>query len=192
MINFRKCTYIKSCPDISFAPDKKLNEVLFVGKSNVGKSSLINALCSNSKLAKTSSKPGATKYLNYFLLDDKYYLVDAPGYGFVSDKKFVFTKTMESMFTSKQLKGIVFILDSRRTLTDDDKVFYNFMIDKRIPFVVVLSKSDKITQSEKAKMINQIHKFFVIVKDNEMLFINNKDIKMINKLKDKIEYLLKY
>ena len=145
MINFRNTKFIKSAPDFSYAPkDRLLPEILLVGKSNVGKSTLLNALTENKGLAKVSSTPGATKYLNYFLLDNKYYLIDAPGYGFVSDKNFTFTKTMDSMFTSKKLKGVVFILDSRRTLTDDDKVFYNYLIDKNLPFVIALSKADKL------------------------------------------------
>lgn len=192
MINFRNTKFIKSAPDFSYAPkDRLLPEILLVGKSNVGKSTLLNSITENKGLAKVSSTPGATKYLNYFLLDDQYYLIDAPGYGFVSDKNFTFTKTMDSMFTSKKLKGVVFILDSRRTLTDDDKVFYNFLIDKNLPFVIALSKSDKLNQSEKAKIIKDIHQHFVIVKDDEIVFVSNKDKASINKLKNKIEYLLK-
>ncbi|MCQ2795883.1 MAG: ribosome biogenesis GTP-binding protein YihA/YsxC [Bacilli bacterium] len=192
MINFRNTKFIKSAPDYSYAPkDRLLPEILFVGKSNVGKSTLLNLMSENKGLAKVSSTPGATKYLNYFLLDDKYYLIDAPGYGFVSDKNFVFTKAMDSMFTSKKLKGVIFLLDSRRTLTDDDKVFYNFLIDKNLPFVIALTKSDKLNQSERVKIIKDIHKHFVIVKDNEIVFISNKDKAGINKLKDKVEYLLK-
>jgi len=191
MINYRNAKFIKSAPDIKNAPEKKYPEILFVGKSNVGKSTLINSLTSNYSLAKVSSKPGATKLLNYFLIDNKFYLVDAPGYGFVSDKKFEFTSLMDSMFTSKNLKGIVFIIDSRRELTVEDKVFYNFLIDKNLPFVLVISKADKINQSEKAKILKDIHKNFVIVKDDEMIFISKDDSKNINKLKYKIDYLLK-
>lgn len=192
MIDFRKTKFIKSAPDFSYAPkDRLLPEILLVGKSNVGKSTLINLLTENKSLAKVSSKPGATKYLNYFLLDDQYYLIDAPGYGFVMDKKYSFRQTMDSMFKSKKLKGVIFLLDSRRKLTVDDKVFYNFLIDKNLPFVLVLTKSDKINQKERAAILKDIKQNFVVVQNNEIVFVNYQDKRNINILKNKIEYLLK-
>lgn len=192
MINFRKAKYIKSTPDLANAPEKKFNEVLFVGKSNVGKSSLINAICDNKNLAKVSSRPGATKYLNYFLIDDKYYFVDAPGYGFVLDNKGNFNDMMENIFKSNKLRGVIFILDSRRELSIDDKVFYNSLIDRNLPFFIVLSKADKLNQSERVKIIKEVKKYFSVVKEDEMILFSIKDKNNIKKLKDKIEYLLKY
>ncbi|MCQ2794196.1 MAG: ribosome biogenesis GTP-binding protein YihA/YsxC [Bacilli bacterium] len=192
MINFRNTVFVKSAPDVSFMPANALPAVLFVGKSNVGKSSLINALCSHKGLAKVSSTPGATKYLNYFLLDEKYYLIDAPGYGFVANKKHDFNQMMAGLFKAKVVKGVVFIVDSRRTLTDDDKVFYNSLIDLHLPFVLVLAKADKLNQSERVKIMKDVHQHFVIVKDNECLFTSTLKKENIKKLQSKIESLLKY
>ena len=105
MINFSKAKFIKSAPTFDLRPDKTLKEVVFVGKSNVGKSSLINALVKNRGLAKTSSKPGYTKLLNYFEIDEKFYLVDAPGYGYTSSGGKLldsFSKMMETYFSNRE------------------------------------------------------------------------------------------
>lgn len=159
MINFAKAKFIKSAPKYDSKPDKNLPEIVFVGKSNVGKSSLINALVNNKKLAYTSSKPGYTKLLNYFEIDDKFYLVDAPGYGYTSSGAKLldsFSIMMESYFDNPNLKGVVFIVDSRHELSKDDRAFYEFIIDKGIPFILIGSKMDKLNQSEKAKFNKHI------------------------------------
>ena len=159
MINFSKAKFIKSASTYSQKPEKNLKEIVFVGKSNVGKSSLINALVKNKGLAKTSSKPGYTKLLNYFEIDEKFYLVDAPGYGFTaSGGKLLdsFSKMMETYFENPSLAGVIFIVDSRHKLSKDDIEFYNFIVEKDIPFLLVASKCDKLNQSEKAAMKKHI------------------------------------
>lgn len=159
MINFSKAVFIKSAPTYDLKPEKDLPEIVFVGKSNVGKSSLINALAKNKKLAYTSSKPGYTKLLNYFEVDSKFYLVDAPGYGYTaSGSKHLdnFSKMMETYFDNPSLAGVVFIVDSRHNLSEDDIGFYNFIVEKNIPFILVTSKYDKLNQSEKAKIKKHI------------------------------------
>ena len=159
MINFSKAKFIKSAQTYSQKPEKNLKEIVFVGKSNVGKSSLINALVKNKGLAKTSSKPGYTKLLNYFEIDEKFYLVDAPGYGYTaSGGKLLdsFSKMMETYFENPSLAGVVFIVDSRHKLSKDDVDFYNFIVEKEVPFLLVASKSDKLNQSEKAAMKKHI------------------------------------
>ena len=112
MINFNKAKFIKSAPTYEQKPEKNLKEIVFVGKSNVGKSSLINALIKNKNLAKTSSKPGYTKLLNYFEIDEKFYLVDAPGYGYTaSGGKLLdsFSKMMETnLLSTENTNGILF------------------------------------------------------------------------------------
>ena len=160
MINFSKATFIKSAPTWAEKPDKTLKEVVFIGKSNVGKSSLINALVRNKSLAFTSSKPGYTKLLNYFEIDSKFYLVDAPGYGYTaSGSKLLdnFSKMMETYFDNPSLAGVVFIVDSRHKLSKDDIAFYNFIVEKNIPFILVASKYDKLNQSEKAQIKKHIN-----------------------------------
>lgn len=159
MINFNKAKFIKSVPTYEQKPEKNLKEIVFVGKSNVGKSSLINALVKNKSLAKTSSKPGYTKLLNYFEIDEKFYLVDAPGYGYTaSGGKLLdsFSKMMESYFDNPSLAGVIFIVDSRHNLSKDDEAFYDFIVEKGVPFILVANKYDKLNQSEKAKIKKHI------------------------------------
>ena len=159
MINFARVKFVKSAPTFNEKPDKNLKEIVFVGKSNVGKSSLINALVKNKKMAFTSSKPGYTKLLNYFEIDEKFYLVDAPGYGYTaSGSKHLdnFSKMMETYFDNPSLAGVVFIVDSRHNMSSDDKDFYEFVSSKNIPFILVANKSDKLNQSEKAKITKHI------------------------------------
>ena len=159
MINFNKAKFIKSAPTYEQKPEKNLKEIVFVGKSNVGKSSLINALVKNKSLAKTSSKPGYTKLLNYFEIDEKFYLVDAPGYGYTaSGGKLLdsFSKMMETYFDNPSLAGVIFIVDSRHNISKDDEAFYDFIVEKGVPFILVANKYDKLNQSEKAKIKKHI------------------------------------
>ena len=156
MINFDNTTFIKSASKLSEAPDKKLPEVLLCGRSNVGKSSFINALCHKKKLAYTSSKPGHTQLLNYYEVDNSLYLVDAPGYGYAKgglDLDALFQKTMESYLNDNpNLKLVLFLLDSRRELSDDDINIINYVLDKKIECVAILTKMDKTNQSMRAKL----------------------------------------
>lgn len=190
MIDFRKVNFVKSATSYLDKPDKDLPEVLFVGKSNVGKSSLINALAKNKNLAYTSSKPGYTKLLNYFEVDEKFYLVDAPGYGYTaSGSRHIdnFGKMMEEYFKNPSLKGVVFIVDSRHKLGENDKDFYDFLVENKIPFILVASKIDKLNQSEKAAMKKNIESIYF---QGEFVAISTLKGVGIDTLKAKITALL--
>ncbi|MCH3908797.1 MAG: ribosome biogenesis GTP-binding protein YihA/YsxC [Bacilli bacterium] len=154
MINFHDAQYIISCPSLEFRPKDKYPEVVFLGRSNVGKSTLINALCSQ-KVAFASKSAGKTQYLNYFLIDKSFYLVDSPGYGFTSygnrlDESF--SDMMESYFHNPCLKGAVILFDARREkLNEDDEMLLRFLKEDKVPFLIVFTKSDVANQSELAK-----------------------------------------
>ena len=180
-LNFKNISFIKSAPSVFEGPDLKLPEILICGKSNVGKSSLINALTARKNLAFTSSKPGHTKLLNYYLIDNKAYLVDAPGYGYAKggvDLDALFAKMMNEYFTnSKNLKLVLLLVDSRRELSEDDLEIFSFVKEQDVPLLLVVTKDDKINQSEKYKITKEIEKlelnkekiFFVSIKDNKKL-----------------------
>ncbi|MCH5180415.1 MAG: YihA family ribosome biogenesis GTP-binding protein [Erysipelotrichales bacterium] len=188
MLNFRSATFIKSATLKKDRPNKNLKEVLFVGRSNVGKSSLINALCDNKSLCFTSSKPGHTRLLNYFEIKDTLYLVDAPGYGYSKaggrhDE--LFGAMMEDYFAENDnLSLIVFLMDSRREVREEEKDLLNFFNEENIPYVITFTKADKLNQSEKAKAMKEVHK---------LSSSNNADIifTSINN-KNSIEELKKY
>jgi len=155
MINFSNVNFIKSAPSLEDRPDKNLPEVLFVGKSNVGKSSLINALTKRVNLAHTSSKPGFTKLLNYYEVDNKFYLVDAPGYGYtISGNKHLgnFGKMMENYFANQNLKLVVFLIDSRHEMSADDADFFEYLKEMKLPYVLIATKVDKLNQKENAAL----------------------------------------
>lgn len=191
MINFQKAKFIKSAPTYLDKPEKNLPEVVFVGKSNVGKSSLINALVKNKSMAFTSSKPGYTKLLNYFEIDEKFYLVDAPGYGYTkSGSKHLdnFSKMMETYFDNPNLNAVVFIVDSRHELGSNDIDFYNFIVEKGLPFILVCSKCDKLNQSETAKIKKHIK---VDLKIENFILTSTIKNKGIDEVKIQIQKLIK-
>ena len=156
MINFTNVNFIKSCPNRKEKPQDLKPEVLIVGKSNVGKSSLINALCNKKRLAFTSSKPGHTRLLNYYDVDSAFYLVDAPGYGYAKgglDLDRLFASMMESYFDdNKELKLVLILLDARREISQDDQEIINFVKESGYPFFIVITKIDKTNQKEKAAL----------------------------------------
>ncbi|MFA7032231.1 MAG: ribosome biogenesis GTP-binding protein YihA/YsxC [Bacilli bacterium] len=160
MINFSNATFIKSATKLSEAPIEDLPEVLIVGKSNVGKSSLINAMCHRKRLAFTSSKPGHTRLLNYYDIDHRFYLVDAPGYGYARggvDLDALFGEMMSDFFSDNhRLKLVLILVDSRRELVANDQEIIDYLSINHIPFLMIITKTDKVNQSEKAALLKHL------------------------------------
>ncbi len=150
--------FIISNSDINKCPSPTLPEYAFIGRSNVGKSSLINMLTNHKKLAKTSSTPGKTQLINHFLINDSWYLVDLPGYGFArsskSDRK-AWKKMIDAyLLTRRNLMCTFLLIDSRIPLQKNDLEFMTWLATHQLPFVIVYTKSDKLS----AKKINSKHK----------------------------------
>ena len=140
--------YAGSSTRVSSKPGRKLPEFAFIGRSNVGKSSLINMLCGKSKLALTSATPGKTKVVNHFLVNDKWYLVDLPGYGYakMSNKgREELTAVISDYILNSQEMVMLFVLvDSRYEITARDLDFISNLGQNRIPFGIVFTKCDKM------------------------------------------------
>ena len=138
----------KSSKTIDQCPNKNLPEFAFVGRSNVGKSSLINSLLNNKSIAKISSKPGKTLLINHFRINDKLYIVDLPGYGYatVSKKIKEDIKTMHKNYFKlrKELLYTFLLIDIRHDIPKKDIEFMEFLISNYCPFVIIFTKSDKL------------------------------------------------
>lgn len=147
----------KSYPTLKDASDRTIPEIAFVGRSNVGKSSLINHLVRRKNLARTSSTPGKTQLINFFLVDQCLALVDLPGYGYakVSQKlRKEWAVTIQNYLERREpLNLIVFLFDIRRKPNDDDFALIDWLIHYQMPFVLVLTKADKFTKTQR-----QVHK----------------------------------
>lgn len=147
-----------------------LPEIAVVGRSNVGKSSFINMLANNKKLAKTSSTPGRTRLVNYFLFNNNFVLVDLPGYGFAKASKQE-QSGWENMITtyfaeSENLVGIILLVDIRHTPTEQDKEMLSYLYAYNIPVVIACTKQDKIKRSEMAKKVMDISSTLMVGKEN--------------------------
>lgn len=140
----------------------ELPQIAIVGRSNVGKSSLVNLLTNNSKMAKTSSMPGRTRLVNYFNVNNQFYMVDLPGYGFAKASKNMtsaWDRIMDDYFSeNEKLKLVLVLLDARRGATDLDKQMLDYLATLEIPAVIVLTKIDKLNRDEINNSINQISK----------------------------------
>ena len=137
-----------SCTRVSQKPSRRLPEFAFIGRSNVGKSSLINMLCGNRKLAKTSSTPGKTKLINHFIINDSWYLVDLPGYGFakISQKRREEIRKMINDYIEKSEEMVVLfvLIDSRHDITKIDREFLAGLGENGVPFAIIFTKGDKL------------------------------------------------
>ena len=188
MINFKNSTFVKSSPSVKDRPLDQLPEVLIVGKSNVGKSSLINAMCSRKNLAFTSSKPGHTRLLNYYNIDNAFYLVDAPGYGYARggvDLDRLFGTMMDEYFTDNQyLKLVLLLIDSRREFSENDLEILNYMIENKIPYFIVITKTDKINQRGKSDLNKRLKALGV---NENIYYTSSLEPRTIEKLRQGIE-----
>ena len=157
-MKIRKVAFLQSVTDWRQCPKSQLPEYAFIGRSNVGKSSLINMLAQNSTLAKTSSKPGKTQTINHFIVNDEWYLVDLPGYGFAHTSKEMRAKWAEMINQYLQfrpnLHNLFVLVDSRLEPQDIDIEFINNLGEIGIPFSIVFTKSDKISATKVNSNIN--------------------------------------
>ena len=192
MINFNNVSFVKSTPSVKERPQDQLPEVLIVGKSNVGKSSLINTLCQRKSLAYTSSKPGHTRLLNYYNIDNKFFLVDAPGYGYAKgsvDLDRLFGTMMDEYFTDNDyLKLVLLLIDSRREFGENDTEILNYLIESKIPYFVVITKTDKINQKGRSELNKRLKEMNVL---ENVYFTSSLSNRTLDKLKTGIEQLIK-
>lgn len=151
-MNYRIAEFVSSFVNTSTLPEDNQPEVAFAGRSNVGKSSLINCLVGRKGMAKTSSTPGKTRMLNYYAIDNAMYLVDLPGYGYArvsqAEKK-RWGSLIEDYLTSRdQLRGVIQLVDIRHPPSADDIIMWQFLAQIQVPAVVVANKADKISRGQ--------------------------------------------
>lgn len=147
-------------------PKGNLPEIVLVGKSNVGKSSFVNTLCNRKNLARTSNSPGKTRQINFYNIDEKFYLVDLPGYGYskMSKEEKVFSGKFIEEYLSKRenISLIILVLDIRHKPTDDDMLMYKYIASTNLPFMVVTNKADKIAVTKVDLAVQEIKNYLGI------------------------------
>lgn len=143
-------------------PKNNLPEIVLVGKSNVGKSSFINTMINRKRLARTSSEPGKTRQINFYNIDEQFYFVDLPGYGYSKMSKKEQEKVgnfiEEYLFSRKEISLIIFLVDIRHSPTANDKLMYNYVISSKLPFIILANKADKIAVTKVDDATKQIQK----------------------------------
>lgn len=150
-MNFQKVEFLISAANPKDFPQNRLPEVAFAGKSNVGKSSVINRILQRKNFARVGEKPGKTIHVNYFTIDQKCYFVDLPGYGYAKvsqAEKDRWGKLMESYFAANRIDLGVMIVDARHAPTNNDITMARWFLDSGCPFVVVANKLDKVKKSQ--------------------------------------------
>ncbi len=153
----KQAAFLTSVGQGSAYPPAACCEIAIVGKSNVGKSSLINSLCNNKKLAKTSQTPGKTRLINFFLLNRSFHLVDLPGYGFARASKTEqqgWGELMESYLGSGRVKHLFLLIDIRHAPTAEDRQMFRWLLYYGVPFTLVATKADKLAKSKRQQAAN--------------------------------------
>ncbi|WP_440999697.1 ribosome biogenesis GTP-binding protein YihA/YsxC [Fodinibius sp. SL11] len=149
---FKKADFVTSAPSLDVCPDPYFPEICFAGRSNVGKSSLINALVDHKGLARTSNVPGKTQQMNYYQVDDKLFLVDLPGFGYAQVSKEERERwgrdIRDYLLERSTLRLVLHLVDIRHEPSDLDEEFFYWLGTNRLPFAVVLTKADKLSYNK--------------------------------------------
>lgn len=192
-MTIKKAKFLLSQSVFGSFPQQGMQEIALAGKSNVGKSSLINSLARNSKLARTSSEPGKTRLINYYLVNEDFLLVDLPGYGFARAPKSEqdkWAKMIEGFLTgSENLKHVFHLVDIRHTPTRDDQIMTEYLRHYDIPFTVVATKADKLSKAQRGRSIPVICRTLA-VQPWEVLTYSSEDLTGREALLEKIGSIL--
>ena len=174
-------------------PNKNIPEVVLVGKSNVGKSSFVNTMLNRKALARTSNVPGKTRQINFYNIDDKFYFVDLPGYGFSKmskQEKIVSGKYIEEYLEEgKNISLIILLLDIRHNPTEDDILMYNYILKSNLPFIVLTNKADKIAVTKVNDKLNEIKSILGISYSTILPFSSERKIYMDSVWKEIEKYI---
>lgn len=150
-------------------PSDNLPQIVLIGKSNVGKSSFINTVINRKKLARTSSQPGKTRQINFYSMDNLFYFVDLPGYGYSKMSKTEQVKVgsfiEEYLAKSKNIALIIFLLDIRHSPSENDKLMYHYIIESGKPFIIIANKADKIAITKVDTAVKQLQEELNPLKD---------------------------
>ena len=150
-------------------PNNDLPQIVLVGKSNVGKSSFINSMLNRKKLARTSSEPGKTRQINFYNVDDNFYFVDLPGYGYSKmskkEQEQVGKFIEQYLFNREQISLIIFLVDIRHSPTENDKLMYDYVIRSGLPCMILANKADKIAVTKVDAQVKKIQQQLNPLKD---------------------------
>jgi GTP-binding protein len=161
-MTIKEARFVKSSTGLKGCPVDNLPEYAFIGRSNVGKSSLINMLTNRNKLAKTSTTPGKTQLINHFLINKEWYLVDLPGYGYarmpVKEREKMMKMIREYILKRQNLACLFLLIDTRLEMQKADRQFLQFLGSNQVPFALVFTKTDKITPAQVRQNTDQYKK----------------------------------
>ena len=195
MLVIKKAEFVSSYVDIISLPVDNLPEIAMVGRSNVGKSSLINKVVNRKNLAKSSSTPGKTRTINYYVLNSEWYMVDLPGYGFARVSKAErekWGKMIEKYLSNRgQLRGVVQLLDIRHPPTENDIKMKQWLEHYEIPILLVATKTDKVSRNEKNKNIAVIKKTLNLSPDQLPIAFSAESGEGLAEVKEALEEILK-
>ena len=189
----KKAKFLLSQSRFESFPQQGMPEIAMAGKSNVGKSSLINSLTRHSKLARTSSEPGKTRLINYYAINEDFLLVDLPGYGFARAPKSEqdkWAQMIEGYLTgSQQLKHVFHLVDIRHAPTREDQMMTEYLRHYDIPFTVIATKADKLSKAQRSRSSPVICRTLV-VQPWEVMTYSSEDLTGREALLDKIDEIL--
>lgn len=193
-IQFRKTNYWGVASDLASCPPSDRPEIVFSGKSNVGKSSLINALADNRKLARVSATPGKTRMVVYFNVDEKLYFADLPGYGYAKapkDVKAKFNKLCDQYFVSgRKFALVLHLIDIRHAPSADDIRMLDYMNQNNIPYFLVFTKCDKLSKAQIRRQLQEFSKILDFHEDAKCFAVSAEKKIGLDDLRNSIEEFL--